>query len=156
MPSWLPVVAGVVLLLGCWPVRMIAPPPGAERGTPLHADVRRLTIGLVLLGVGLEYTGLTLLSIAAAVGLDRVAGTHVLGHRRYWAFLGAVALLIAFFNGYLTGRPIVHYGEPYQLGLRVGSVPLEDFGYGLALVTIVIVLVHRAEGRSRARAAMRW
>src|SRR5690606_5741318 len=44
------------------------------------------------------------------------------------------------FNGYLTARPVVLYGRPYQIGRRIGSIPVEDFIYGLALVTFTLVI----------------
>jgi lycopene cyclase domain-containing protein len=44
------------------------------------------------------------------------------------------------FNGYLTWRPVVLYGEAYQLGLRIYTIPIEDFGYGYALILLCRIL----------------
>ncbi len=43
-------------------------------------------------------------------------------------------------NGYLTGRPIVLYNPEYFLGIRLGTIPVEDFLYGFGLITITLVL----------------
>ena len=85
----------------------------------------------------------TILALAAAVGsvvLDRLLGTHLLARRRFW-----VAMAIMFFfkipsNGYLTGRPIVLYDPAYFLGIRLGTIPVEDFFYGFGLITLSLVL----------------
>ena len=85
----------------------------------------------------------TLLAFAAALGsvvLDRVLATHILAQRRFW-----VALAIMFFfkipsNGYLTWRPIVLYDPSYFLGIRLGTIPVEDFFYGFGLITLSLVL----------------
>ncbi len=94
----------------------------------------------VLLTGGPGYTGLTLLALGLAGALDHMLGTGLLRMPRYWAFAGLVALFTGVFNTYLTWRPVVHYGEAHQLGVRVGTIPVEDFGYGLALCTASVVL----------------
>jgi hypothetical protein len=63
-------------------------------------------------------------------------------------------------NGYLTWRPIVIYGQEHFLGARLGTIPLEDFVYGFALIGLSVVLWEyfrrrqaRPEGRNRAQRA---
>ena len=94
----------------------------------------------VLLAGGPAYTGLTLLALGMAGVLDHMLGTGLLRMPRYWGFAVVVLGFTAVFNAYLTWRPIVHYGEAHQLGIRVGTIPIEDFGYGLALCTATVVL----------------
>lgn len=55
-------------------------------------------------------------------------------------FLCLVFALTIVFNGYLTGRPIVMYTESVIIGLRIGTVPIEDVIYGFALVSWVVML----------------
>ncbi len=100
---------------------------------------------------GLEYTALVLVALACAVGLDHALGVRLLQQPRGWAYLAAVAALTAVCNGYLTGRPIVIYAPRYQLDVRLGTIPLEDFGFGLALVLAVSVVYQHARGRTPAR-----
>jgi isorenieratene synthase len=95
--------------------------------------------GVVLFASGREYTGLTLLACAGVAVWDRRAGTELLLQPRFVAFLGAVVGFTLLFNGYLTARPVVLYGEEFQLGYRIGTIPVEDFGYGIALVFGVVV-----------------
>jgi len=42
-------------------------------------------------------------------------------------------------NGYLTGKQIVMYRPQFFLGLRIGSIPLEDFLFGFSMVTMTII-----------------
>jgi lycopene cyclase domain-containing protein len=97
-----------------------------------------------------EYTILAVVSAIGAIVLDRVLGTRIISQRRFW-----VALVILFFfkipsNGYLTGRPIVLYNPEYFLGIRLGTIPVEDFLYGFGLITMTLVLweyfVRKEEG----------
>lgn len=104
-------------------------------------------VGLALIVHGEEYTGAAVLALGLAALLDHALGVGLLLAPRAYVFFGVVLLLTAVFNGYLTGRPVVHYGEQYILGPRIGTVPVEDFIYGLALVWGTTVLYQRSQGR---------
>lgn len=87
-----------------------------------------------------EYTVLALAAAVGAVVLDRLLATRILSQRRFWV---AMAIMIFFkipSNGYLTGRPIVMYDPAYFLGIRLGTIPVEDFFYGFGLITLSLVL----------------
>lgn len=91
-------------------------------------------LGLIFWINGKEYTGLMLIFLGAAVIGDRVLKTNLLLRSRFLIYLLAIVGCIFVFNGYLTWRPVVLYGEAVQLGFRLGTIPLEDFGYGLSLI----------------------
>jgi lycopene cyclase domain-containing protein len=87
-----------------------------------------------------EYTLFAVGSSIAVVLLDHVLGTRVTTRRSFW-----VTIAIMFFfkipsNGYLTWRPIVIYNPEYFLGIRLGTIPVEDFFYGFGLITLTLVL----------------
>lgn len=96
---------------------------------------------------GREYTAMSCLALALAALLDAFLGTAVLSLPKGWAHLGATVGFTAVFNGYLTARPVVLYDERFQIPFRVGTIPLEDFGFGLALVLLTTALYQRARGR---------
>ncbi len=112
------------------------------------------------LSAGREYTAAALAALALSAALDRALGTRLFEHPRYWLFLAVVSALGLLFNGYLTGRPIVLYGAPYFLGLRLGPVPLEDFVYGAAMTSSVAALfhwrLHRGPGPSLLAKLIEW
>jgi isorenieratene synthase len=96
--------------------------------------------GAMLALGGPGYTALTLVALGVVGGLDHMLGTGLLRMPRYWAFAGLVTAFTGVFNSYLTWRPVVHYGESFQVGFRVGTIPIEDFGYGLALCSATVVV----------------
>ena len=53
----------------------------------------------------------------------------------------AIALIpMAFVNGILTGNPVLIYDNSENLGIRIGTIPLEDFFYNLLYMTWMISL----------------
>jgi lycopene cyclase domain-containing protein len=87
-----------------------------------------------------EYTLLAGVSVIAAIALDDALRTGVFRKRAFWIAMGVMFLFKLPSNGYLTGRPIVLYNPQEFLGIRLGTIPLEDFFYGFGLITITIVL----------------
>ncbi len=75
-----------------------------------------------------------------------VLRTGLFRQSRYWI---TVAITLAFqvpVDGWLThaGRPIVHYNPAAVSGIRLPwNIPLEDFGFGFALVTLTLLLWRR-------------
>ena len=72
--------------------------------------------------------------------LDYCLSTQVWRRRLFWQLLGVMLLLTLIFNMVLTSLPIVHYDQSKILGWRLGSIPLEDFGYSLGMVWLILML----------------
>jgi len=87
-----------------------------------------------------EYTFLALLSVVAVVVLDRWLRTAVLRKPAFWIAMGVMFLFKIPSNGYLTWRPIVLYNPDQHLGIRLWTIPVEDFLYGFGLITATIIL----------------
>ena len=99
-----------------------------------------------------EYTIGAAAAAAVTAFLDVwVLRTRVLLDRR----MPIVAALILFFmlitNGWLTGRPIVIYDDRYRAFPRLGTIPLEDFLFGFALVIQSLMWWGRATPGARPR-----
>jgi lycopene cyclase domain-containing protein len=105
--------------------------------------------GLLFFAHGKEYTGLMLIFLGAAAISDRVLKTNLLLRTCMFIYLAVLSGFILIFNGYLTGRPVVLYGEAYQLGLRIGTIPIEDFGYGISLILLVTILYEKFQTVSK-------
>ena len=86
-----------------------------------------------------EYTLLAAISVAAAFLADTWFKTALLRRAEYYIFLSIILCFKLAVNGYLTGKGVVLYDERFYLGIRLGSIPVEDFMFGFSMVTMSIV-----------------
>ena len=77
--------------------------------------------------------------------LTLILGTHLTVIRRrymswfYFAYLvSLIPMLIV--NGLLTSKPVVFYNDLGNMHLRLGTIPVEDFLYNMAMLAICIGL----------------
>ncbi len=91
-----------------------------------------------------EYTLAAVAAPAAVVALELVVlRTGLLAEGRYWL---TVVITLAFqvpVDGWLTrgATPVVAYAPGATSGLRLPmGIPVEDFGFGYALVTLTLLL----------------
>ena len=83
----------------------------------------------------MTYTVAALLGVAGAVALDvAVLRTRLVASVAWWATYPIVLLAQLVSNGILTGRGVVRYDPAAILGLRIAYAPVEDLGFGFALV----------------------
>jgi lycopene cyclase domain-containing protein len=88
---------------------------------------------LSVLNASRAYT--TLCFMVAAPLLFAIAGGH-LGRRAGHLATAWLIQLVPFLlvNGVLTALPVVWYNNAENLGLRLGSIPVEDFAYSMILL----------------------
>jgi lycopene cyclase domain-containing protein len=94
-----------------------------------------------------EYTILTTCAVVAVVLAELVYfKSGIFSTAQYW---WSIAIIFAFqipVDGWLTklSAPIVIYNPDEFLGLRMPwDIPIEDFGFGFAMVTLAILLWRR-------------
>lgn len=103
----------------------------------------------------MSYTVAALMGVAAALLLDLVVlRTKLLLRKAFWV---SYAIIIAFqllVNGLLTGLHIVRYSPEAITGWRLAYAPVEDIGFGFALVTATLSswVWHGRRGRAGAGA----
>ena len=102
-----------------------------------------LPLGVLLFIQGKHYTGLMLFSLAITALYDHLSKTRLLLQKLLYVYLTIAGALILFFNGYLTARPVVMYDYRYQLGFKIGTIPIEDFGYGFSLLLLATILYEK-------------
>ena len=102
-----------------------------------------LPIGVWIFSTGKQYTGLVLICVGLVGLTDTLLRTELLMQPKTYIYIGIVFGLILIFNGYLTARPVVLYGEAYQIGYRIMTIPVEDFGYGFTLMLFNAVLYEK-------------
>jgi lycopene cyclase domain-containing protein len=81
---------------------------------------------LVVIGIGFLLCGLAYL----------VYGLRLPKPKLLLKLLGILLVCMLLFDTYLTALPIVLYNSNSILGVRLGSIPVEDFGY---LVIVVLL-----------------
>ena len=92
-----------------------------------------------------EYTVASAAGVVLAVLLELlVLRTGLFRDPRYWVALAIVAAFQLLVNGVLTCPPIVSYDPVEILGPRIACAPVEDLGFGFAMVTATIALWRRA------------
>ena len=97
-----------------------------------------------------EYTLASATGIALAVLLELlVLRTGLFRDPRYWVALAIIVAFQLLVNGVLTCPPIVSYDPAEILGPRIVCAPVEDLGFGFAMVTTTIALWRRAAGEGR-------
>jgi lycopene cyclase domain-containing protein len=107
-----------------------------------------------------EYTVLTVVAVASVVGLELFwFRTGIFATAQYWIAMVIIFGFQILVDGWLTklSNPIVVYDAAEMSGLRVPwDIPIEDFGFAFAMVTLAILLWRRglarqpsAEDRSR-------
>ena len=104
-----------------------------------------------------EYTLLTALAVVAVVLLELVLlRTGIFSTLQYWLTMMLVFGFQIPVDGWLTKLrdPVVIYNENQMTGLRMPwDIPVEDFGFGFAMVTLAILLWrHRLDRQQRADA----
>jgi lycopene cyclase domain-containing protein len=89
-----------------------------------------------------EYTLLTVFAVVALVVAERVHfRSGIFRTAQYWWSIVIIFAFQILVDGWLTkiSAPIVIYSPEAILGLRAPrDIPIEDFGFGFAIVTILL------------------
>jgi lycopene cyclase domain-containing protein len=87
------------------------------------------------------YTELVLIAIAFTVINDLfILKTRMLTRKVFWTSYAIIVFFQLLTNGWLTFNEIVTYSPDVILGTRIAFAPIEDLGFGFALVTNVMAL----------------
>ncbi|WP_436326043.1 lycopene cyclase domain-containing protein [Brevibacterium sp. FAM 27836] len=91
-----------------------------------------------------EYTVMTVIGMLVVVGLELfVFRSGIFRRAKYWAALIICLGFQCLVDGWLTklSDPIVVYNPDMFLGIRFPfDIPIEDFGFGFAMITAVLML----------------
>ena len=87
-----------------------------------------------------EYLVFSVVSLFLPVLLDAKFKTAIFKSPRFYLFIVIIAMFKFAVNGYLTGNDVFIYNPYAILGLRIGSIPLEDFFFGFSMVSTTIIL----------------
>lgn len=80
-----------------------------------------------------------MLGVCTALMVDLVIlRTNLLRRKAYWVAYGILFAFQLLVNGLLTGIPIVSYRRSTILGPRFCYAPIEDLGFGFALILLTL------------------
>ena len=88
----------------------------------------------------LHYTRNALCLFAGSIFLLTFISPQIYGSRHFWIALALSYGSFLIVNGILTSVPVVIYNPSAVLNIRIGSIPLEDFFYNFALITVNFAL----------------
>lgn len=96
-----------------------------------------------------EYTTLALLAALAMVVVElKFLRTGVFKLKAYWIAMAIIGFFMVLTDGWLTklSAPVVIYNEAESTGIRFPwDIPVEDFAFGFALVTLGITMWLRSD-----------
>lgn len=91
-----------------------------------------------------EYTVLTVLAVLGTVAVELFwFRTGIFRSAQYWIAMAIVFTFQVLVDGWLTklSDPIVLYTPTQHAGVRFPwDIPIEDFGFGFAMVTLTILV----------------
>ena len=99
------------------------------------------------------YTLTVLLSVGVFFALAAVVRPGMLGSRHFWLAVLLTYVPFLIFNGLLTAVPIVIYNDAENWGIRVYTIPLEDFFYSFSLLGFNFLVFRLLRRKSETRNA---
>ena len=145
LEEWLFFLTVPFACLFTWEMILKVVPDSSTRAGDIIRKIFLLmpVMGIIVFINGEQYSGLVLLFLSLAVLLDKVLNTNLVNRRSFYLYIILIIGFILIFNGYLTWRPVVLYDESFQLGIRIFTIPVEDFGYGISLLFLCTVIFEK-------------
>lgn len=107
-----------------------------------------ICLGLIAYNIGRLRTvvdaGIVLLTLAA------LWDSALVRRRAWWYWNGAILALFLICNTFLTAVPIVTYDTSAATGVRIGTIPVEDFLYNFSLLNLLLMVYVHAKRTQRA------
>jgi lycopene cyclase domain-containing protein len=86
-----------------------------------------------------SYTALMFVGLVLAATVDlMLLSTRLLLRKAFWVCYSILLGFQLIVNGVLTGVPIVRYNRSDILGPRLLYAPVEDLGFGFALILVTL------------------
>lgn len=92
------------------------------------------------------YTLASFLSVVVVVIADKILSINLFRNKKYYFFLLIIFGFKLLVNGALTAS-IVMYNPAEITGIRLFTIPIEDFGFGLSMVTLAVMVWEKTATR---------
>ncbi len=93
-----------------------------------------------LLFIGQYYTMYVLLFVGLFFVTAKLLNSSLLKSRLYWQFILFTFVPFFIVNYFLTSLPIVTYGESAIWGVRITTIPVEDFFYSFSMLSFNLLI----------------
>lgn len=93
-----------------------------------------------ILAMPRSYTATILCISAITILLVRLVRPSLLRSSNFYIFLLSSFLLFLIFNYILTSIPVVVYGPEFNTGIRVLTIPIEDFFFNFSMLTLNLLV----------------
>lgn len=102
-------------------------------------------VTLIMIGAGIISRGIYSQTVLVWSGLTVAIlnKNKIWQSRNYWLWMAITMVPFVIVNGYLTGLPVVWYSDGAIAGIRIGTIPIEDFLYSWALLTLNLAVFRR-------------
>ncbi|WP_338598395.1 lycopene cyclase domain-containing protein [Sulfolobus tengchongensis] len=97
-----------------------------------------LTVGFIILPSH-SYTAIDLIYLSSFLLLSSFQNPHIFASKYFWEFMGLTYIPFFIFDFFLTYLPVVIYGPRSILGIRVISIPIEDFIYSFSMIGFYLI-----------------
>jgi len=111
-----------------------------------HGKLIGLPVAIILIITGIVkydhiYTAITFLSLGWFLIYLIIKKSASLGRFFFTYLITLIPFLLV--NGYLTSMPVLIYNDAENLGIRIGTIPLDDFFYWMLLLLGNVVLFEK-------------
>ncbi len=124
-------------------VRAYAPEVVLSVSWPLLAAAAAAFVAAAAVWRRQTYTAVAMLSCAAFVPIAALTDQALIGSGHFWLAIAITYVPFMIANGVLTALPVVIYSPGAIWGVRVTTIPLEDFFYNFSMLAFE-ALVYRA------------
>lgn len=108
-----------------------------------------LLLLLSILAMPRSYTATILCISAITILLVRLLRPSILHSSNFYIFLFVSFFLFLIFNYILTSIPVVIYGPDFNLGIRILTIPIEDFFFNFSMLTLNLLVYLWAKEKFR-------
>ncbi|MDD3375183.1 MAG: lycopene cyclase domain-containing protein [Candidatus Omnitrophica bacterium] len=99
-----------------------------------------ILMGLSLFYENQDYTSISLVFLAGFLFLSVSSFRKIVFRKNFFLYLAICYIPFLIFNGILTSIPVVMYNPKAIWGMRIFSIPIEDFIYNLTFLGFSVVI----------------
>jgi len=118
----------------------------------LYSIIAICCFAIAVIFISKTYTATVFIMTSILLASARFCFKSIFSSSIYWLYILVCTFLFAIFNHVLTSLPVVTYSPQAITGLRIGTIPIEDFFYNYSLLSFYLIVYLFAEqkwGRKR-------